>query len=95
MNKEFPVKEQPQQELVFYQTKGGMYDSTPEVNDVLVELGLKKEEGDDDWRQAAGNRAHGEYTENVDAAVEYCKAHNIDTKEGVEQAIKNAKQEDA
>jgi hypothetical protein len=74
--------------LVFRQTEGGEYNSTPTVDDVIDEMmgNIKSNKSDEgnSWHEEALNRGHGEYVDNVERAAEYCKAQGAITKEEVE-----------
>ncbi len=87
---EMGIKDESEADFFKYdETSGGAYDSKPNVEDVLFELGLT-EDKENDWEQVAGNRGHGEYVRNVEAAVAFCKMRGVKTKEGVQEILGKA-----
>ncbi len=81
----------PEEKLVFNQTEGGMYGSFPDLKDVLDELGI--EENEEDWRQEAGDRGHGEYVTNVERAAMFARDHGLKTKAEIERMLSEAELE--
>ena len=87
---EMGIEDTGKEEILKYdQTLRGAYSSKPDVEDVLFELGLSDEK-DNNWAQEAGDRGHGEYVNNVEAAVEYCKSKGVKTREEVEEILEKA-----
>ena len=88
--KEMGIKNTENEEVFRYkQTLGGIYSSMPTAEDVLYELGIDDEE-ENDWWQEAMNSGHGEYVDNVEAAVKYCKLKGVTTREEVEEMLEKA-----
>ncbi len=87
---EMGIKDESKEEVFKYdETLRGAYDSKPSVEDVSFELGLS-ENKENDWEQAAEDRGHGQYVRNVEAAVAFCRARGVKTKEEVQAILAKA-----
>lgn len=89
---ELGLEEKDKSVFLYDQTVGGAYNSKPDVTDVynLLHGNLRS------WQeseQSAMDNGHGEYVGNVEAAVEFCKQHNISEVGDIQKMLDGAQQD--